>query len=254
MVVGWRRGGTSCLMSALREAGIPVVGFKYPYEFHLSQMNKETLEVLRENMVREGGVFDPISKVVKRNPSGFWEVPSIALHDGLQEKHSDFGNEGNVVKITMERLANSNPKLIHKVILILRNPHQVITSRMYDKEIKDEELFIRTNALGMLYNFLVALRWLKGIKIPYKIIHYEDLISEPQTTLLGICDFIGRGNPYWGSKVIDPKLNRSKPIENDCQELKDLMEFYKGGDDPFAYNLSEMHDKIIKMKEEYESK
>lgn len=256
VVGGWNRGGTSCLMAALRECGIPVVGYKYPFEFTFDYVDKETGRAIKKGIKRDMGMIDCLSKKsIRNNPSGFWEIPSICLKDGIQSQHIGFGNDGNLVKVQLDCLASSEPGLIDKVVIILRNPFKVISSAVRCKEGTPEdkmEYWKRLAALALPYNLLVSIRWCDNNNIPYKIVYYEDLLEDPDLVLTGICDFFDRGVPKYGVRVINKNLDRSDSIKERYKEFKKLKKFWRKKDfDWRHYNIKELKEEINQLKEFY---
>jgi hypothetical protein len=258
VVSGWNRGGTSCLMATLRECGIPVVGYKYPFEFTFDYVDEKTNKPIYQGIKKDMGMIDCFSEKAKdNNPSGFWEMPSICLRDGVQQQHASFGNDGNLIKVQLDCLASSVPDLVDRVVIILRNPFKVITSAIRCKgEIseREREYWIRFASLSLPYNLLVSLKWLEKNNIPSYIIFYKDLIEDPRIILEGVCDFMGRGEAKYGVKIIDKKLDRSQPVKGNYKELKKLKRFWSqllSGTklDWEKYDLLEMKAEIDKLRE-----
>jgi len=234
LIAGWNRSGTSCLMAALRECGIPVLGFKYPFVFTFDFIDTKTKKQIKKGVKKDTGIIDPLPGVKNTNPSGFWEIPSICLGNGIRKEHADFGNDGNLVKVVLNVLPSSDPDMVNKVIVILRNPFKVMASRLKITPPKDRKNWIRCASLGLMYNFFVSQRWLDNHDIPYKLVLYEDLLEDPYGTLRSICFFLGRGVPEYGSKIVSRGLDRSKPLRTMCKEAKRLRKWWNSGD--FDYN------------------
>jgi len=211
---GWKRGGTSALMIALRQAGIPILGFKYPIFMRTPQGKIEA------------GMMIPLKDEDKDNPTGFWELPSIAKDIGLQKQHKDLGMDGDLVKIPFDTLFLSDPDFVDKIIIVLREPRKVIASRLKRESPDNIEVWIKSTATKMLSNAENAMNWIKQNKKQYRIVSYENLFKDPIKELRRIGYFLGRGNYMLGAKVIDEKLDRVKPAKSNCEELKKVEDFY----------------------------
>jgi len=250
IVSGWNRGGTSCLMALLREAGVPIVGFKYPFEF-------ETVEIedgkIKGQKKIDTGLYLPYKKETKNiNPSGFWEIPSICLGEGLQERHGEIGENGDLIKVPLGVLPSSNPDLVNKVIIILRDPLKVIKSQLKTNKPKNEEEWIRVASIGLIYNLLVSLKWIGKNKKEGWLLYYEDLLKDPEQELLDIGAFLGRPVYLPATKIINKELDRSEKIRAKYKETKQLVKFYKEKDFNWThYNLEKMKKEIDKIKKQY---
>ena len=246
-VVSWNRGGSSALMTALKQSGIPILGFKYPIEYKFDYINQEDNSVIKQQ-TKDGGLLEPLHSVKQVNPTGYWEVPSICIKEGLQKKHYDLGFDGDLVKVPFNMIPISNPDLIDKVVIILRHPASVIKSQYKSKKIKESlEVWTKTASLGLLHNAVMSMEWFKKYKKTVLIVKYEDLLKDTFITLNRICIFLERGDPNFGAKVIDQKLNRSKPVKVNCKELDNVIEFYKNPKDWNKYNLEEIRKQIKKL-------
>lgn len=224
VVTGWHRSGTSALMTALREAGIPILGFKYPYRFSFDFIYKGEKQ---KTALRDGGILEPLDEVRAVNPTGYWEVPSICLEKGLQKEHLNFDfPNGNLVKVPFGVLPMSDPTLIDKVIVILRDPAKTIASEMKNKNPKDKEAFIRAASLALIHNAVMSWRWAKKHSKKTYLLTYEDLLDNPQKTLGYLCAFLGRGNPECGVKVVHQHLDRSTPVASNSKQFEVVQCFY----------------------------
>lgn len=245
IVSGWKRGGTSALMLALRQCGIPIMGFKYPISYTIKHKDG-TLET-----EKDGGAFFPIktreAKDKQDNPTGFWEIASLSVGSGLQEKWDGAGMDGDLAKIPFDHLTQTNEEMANKVIVILRNPLKVLDSQMKAGMLIDKENRIRTSALGMIYIAVQSIYWLAERKKNFYIMFYEDLLKNPKKELKRICEFFNRGDYKWGVRAIQKGLDRSKPLKRDYPELKELNAFYKGIRDEYRceqYDLNVLRKRI----------
>lgn len=246
IVSGWNRGGTSALMFALRQGGVPVIGFAYPSRVHLTKQEnkKETMDI-------ESFSLSPPKDIKNNNPHGFWEVPSICLDVGLQLGHKDIGIDGDLIKVPLDLLPMSNLKIIDKVVIILREPSKVITGQIKCKKIKakSKKKYVKLASLGLMHNLLASMNWLIDNKIKYHILYYKELLADPEGELFVVCDFLGRGDSKLASKVIDKKLNRSHSAIGKIKEFEMLQELYLGAKDKKTYanyNIKEIEKEFLK--------
>jgi len=217
--LGWRRSGTSMLMLALKEAGVPIVGFKYP------SLTKYQNEETRKTIAVDGGMMVTSEKIYDSNPNGYWELASI-VKNGLQKKHENIGRDGNLVKVMMDCFAISDFSLIDKVVIILRNPKKVIASYLKSKDLEQTEENIKSVSLAMLYTASSAMKKIEENKKETIIVYYEQLLKDPKTNLLAVCRFLDRKYHKSGEDVIEGRLDRITPISSKGKELKELMSFY----------------------------
>lgn len=251
IVTGFNRGGTSALMLALKQAGIPVVGFKFPLTIIFE--NPETKKTMKRTDLGtyssdRKGFSDP--NFTRHNPTGYWEVVSICLEKGLQKEHQDIGMNGDLIKVPFNVLTSSDPKLIDKALVIFRDPAKTISSQLISADRKGKNRWIRISSLGMLHNAVSGISYLRNNKIEYHIVFYEDLLECPMVELSNICGFLGRGNPMWGTKGIIKKLDRSKPLKSNSKEFKMIRGFFADLRHHRAikdYNLQELRERIKKI-------
>lgn len=212
IVSGNRRSGTSLMMLALRTAGIPIIGFRYPI-FTLNKGNEIILSTSPSKEMREG------------NPNGYWEMGNISCITGLKPEHYDIGLKGDLIKIVSDVIFYSDPKLINKTILMYRHPRAMLSSMIRGNIIKLHEL---EDAIEKIYITTErTLTYLKENKIPHIKIYYEEMLKSPEEELKKATDFIGKGNPKEALKVINPSLKRSKHIKGNPKGLKKLIKQYK---------------------------
>lgn len=208
VVVGTRRSGTSLLMLCLRQAGIPIIGFKYT--IFLKEKNGEIIiQTIPSNELR------------KHNPNGYWEVGTITTKTGIKKEHLDLGMKGDVLKITADAYYFSDLEMIDKTILILRNPRNVLTSMIKGQIFKEEDI---NEAIQK--NIRDLKRTLDTLQ-EHIIIHYEDLLNYPVGEMERVCSFLNKGNAIQGAKVVDKKLNRSTPYQGNPNGLKEWEELTK---------------------------
>lgn len=245
IITGWNRGGTSALMFALRQAGIPVIGFAYPSRIELTKEEDKNIKI----NVDSYSLALP-KDIMHNNPNGFWEVPSICLEGGLSEQYEIIGMEGDLIKVPLDVLPMSSPKLVDKVVIILREPAKVIASQIKCKGVKKEKEYIKLASLGLMHNWFVSMDWIKKNKIKHHILYYENLLKHPYLTLGEVCDFLGRGNYESGAEVITKKLNRSKPVKSKSKEFKMIQNLYskvKAGKDYAEYDVKKIQKEFLRL-------
>ncbi len=216
VISGWKRGGTSALMLALRQCGIPVIGHKFPFGYKTVTGKTDT---------SVGSYFPIEEKTREDNPTGYWEVPDLANFNGVNEKWDKVGYDGDLIKAPFDVLNKSKVEMIDKVIIIIRDPRKVFTSQMKAGMLTKDK--IRISALQTLFIAVNSIYWLKEQQIPFYIILYEELLKKPEFQLEGCCKFLGRGDPKWGARVIRKGLDRSKKLHDRSKEMRRLVKFYK---------------------------
>lgn len=211
---GNKRSGTSMMMLAMRECGIPISGFKYPVKIR----NKDA------DQVDAGCMFPMDEHLSKCSPSGFWEYASV-IEEGLQKKHESYN--GLFIKVPVHVLTKSCRDLIEKVVLIVRNPRKVIASRINVGElVVQNDKDIELASIIYLNNIVYALQWMRKVSLRFKLVVYEEVIEDPFAILQSTCDWIGRGDAGFGDHVISYKLDRTKPLEIDSPLMAELDEMY----------------------------
>jgi len=244
VVSGCPRSGTSLMMDCMRVVfgDNKIIGTKFPQETRLKQRPQESDQ---EYAIRLYGLEkkdlnqkDRISKSKDLNPNGFWEcqytVQGVRYSLAVEASMSTLEENGqkHICKIVSQGLANSDPKYINSIIYMLRNPKSVAKSqenlirnttmrdewgKRFDlfegKKVHTPQMFIRVTT--------AAAKWIiQNPDIPIIYVNYEDLLADPDSTLIGIGDFLGYGDFEKAVPIIDKKLYRSHPeeIENELWE------------------------------------
>ena len=215
LVSGTGRSGTSAMMLCLRQAGIPIIGFKFG--------------VYLGELTYGGNRLDcsicPSDERKRINKNGFWEIMSLAIHEGLTDYYKDIGIEGDVIKVFTSVLPKSNPDLIDKTILMFREPKAVLTSMINADE------FTKDNASQMSKRLarhtINSIRFLEDNNKEFKIVIFERLLEDPEKVMKEVCEFFDRGDYKLGAEVIDVKLNRSKNHINDLGDISELEKIYQ---------------------------
>lgn len=217
IVSGGERSGTSAMMLALKQSGIPIIGFKFPIT--IKRKDGVTLDV---------GLWDGWDKAYNQihdNPLGFWEIASITAK-GLQKEHLRIGFDGDVAKVISSMLPVSDPSLVGKVVIMVRDPLRALPSRAKNLGFTSLDMF-RLTALIRIHNELRAIEWLAKHGKEFRIVIYEELLNRPKKIVKGICKFFGRGDYKYGAKMIDRKLNKTEPITLKAKEIDEAVDFYK---------------------------
>jgi len=240
IVAGPKRGGTSMLMLALRQAGVPVLGYKNPIRL---QREKKTPV--------DAGLLYPLDEKSDNNPYGFWEIPSICEKYGLRKIHKDVGFEGDVVKVMSSILPLSDPEMVSKAIVTMRDPRKIISSReKCDKEMGDE--FRNISYIMLIHNTVLTMRWLEAHEKPYYMVTYEEMLDNPKKHMKRICRLFRKGSYKIGAEVITSELDRSPRNEKDSPEAKQADEFYelfknKDKNKILLYDINKIEDRIKKL-------
>lgn len=230
VVSGMRRSGTSMLIVALRQSGIPVLGYKWAVND-----------------------YPPKPASVKGNKNGFWELgKGVTTELGITKEAKDFGMPGDLMKVMTECLYKSDPEMVDKVVMIFREPGRVIKSLMDRNKIEKIDLFI----LLQLFQVADSLDWARFNKIPVKMVIYENILKEPLKEIADICRFIGRGDPEEGAKWIEPKLNRSKNKKyKGIKWMQNVYDMAKQGDmDGIIYYKHELMKESVRVYDSYKDK
>lgn len=216
IVSGLGRSGTSVMMLAMRQSGIPITGFRHSLYLPELSFGGKNVDI---------GISFPTDIARERNRNGFWEIPTLSVYEGLTNYYKDIGIEGDVIKVFAGVLAKSEPKLINKVIVMLREPRTMLSSMVQCREFVPEQI---TPFTEMLAHHLRAMKaFLEGNEKEFLVVRYEKLLEKPEKTMKAVCGFIGRGDYKYGARVIDKKLNRSAPLEaGDISQLEKIYESF----------------------------
>lgn len=209
IITGLRRSGTSMLMYALKQGGVEVIG-------------KDFDEKTRQH--------------IEGNPNGYWEVDGITTKGLI-----NFNKKGELIKVMVEGLYNSDPSLIDKTLFIFREPSKVFNSIFSNNMIQYPDLFIINNALDVVDSLDFLVKYNKE----FKPVFYDKVIENPEKEMQLICDFIG-GDYKKASEVIDNKLDRSSDkLKQDGLEVMYVI---------YKLALKGHFGKIIEMRDDIENK
>ena len=208
IVTGLARSGTSAMMGCLREAGIPLAGYRYPIVLAFNKDDKNPLC---------GGAEKPIDpNETRKNEKGFWEVSEV-IKSGLKKDTYS----GSAIKVPCAAFVRSNPRYMRKVIMMVRPPRAVMTSMLRD--VRNANAWGAQNVYReMALRQILTVKLIHKYRLPYEMIPYTELIEYPVDMLTCVCKALGRGDPKWGAKYIEKKYRRSnkKLDTTECMELE----------------------------------
>lgn len=229
VISGLRRSGTSLLMLALRQSGIPAIGFRY-------SMDK----------------MPPEQKTIDGNPNGYWEVGKVNTEIGLPEDADWLGMEGDIIKVMAECLYKSDPSKIIKTVMIFREPGRVVHSLLKHNYIDELKIWI----VQSLFDVGDSLDFLKTNNIPTKIVIYEDILKNPLQEMTAICEFIGRGDPEIAASWVKQSLSRTtKKSYPNIKLMKKVYKYAKIGDiDAIIDFKKELKEEGSKLLTKYDKK
>ena len=245
IVTGAKRSGTSMMMYLLREAGIPIGGFKFPIRPEtkngsVDQILDRGCDFLSDNHIQQQTEF------TRHNINGYWEYPSIC-GEGLEVQHRFY--DGTTIKVFAHALPNCHDALVDRVIYMIRNPRKVLRSRIQLGELAEDSDLLRLQALKMRQEKVRAIQWLHHRELQrqakqasegtaadhsndnslpsFKIVIYEKLLNDPEGVLGSLLSWIGRGELSWAIKAVDTHQDRSKELGFSSPQMKSLMEVYE---------------------------
>lgn len=243
VVSGCPRSGTSLMMQIMREALGPdrIIGDRFPFEKGAEQererkdgendteyeMRLYTIDLERPNAEAEA------AETKDMNPGGFWEC--IHTSRGLVRRPGpDHRAEAveilnakkpKVVKVVSQGLAGSDPDLISKVVLMMRNPRSVAKSQerlkrdlvFWNEKGQKLDLFsgLKVHSPKMFIRVTWDLAyWLtENEDVDILPVLFDDLLQSPAETLANVQRFLGEGDFKAAAKIVNPRLNRSMPEE-----------------------------------------
>ena len=191
------------------------------------------------------------------NPDGFWEdgrfsvrglsyrVSTKKLLCQIQEAKKPF-----FAKIVSQGLGKTDPTYVDKVVYMLRHPRAVAKSQerlgrekyvtedgrafeVNDEVIHTPEMFINVT--------IAAARWfVENPSIPYIIVHFDNLIEDPEEEMRRLQWFYQEGDFVEAASIVNPKLRRSYPEKIDNSLW---------GEAEMAFKLFEAHrfDEVLRF-------
>ena len=227
IVSGCPRSGTSMMMDQCRIAlgEDRIIGEKFPREkSHLvsqSEGEQDRSFAIRKLIVelwKDPNFEDDLQRTKDMNPNGFWECRYTVR--GIQWHYKIDIPKNSIIKVVSQGLLNTDPQYVDKIIFMVRHPRQVAKSqerlrRMQFITAKEEaEIKVHTPQMFVKVTYQAAL-WMRGYSylIPCLFVNFDDLIASPDSTLLGVQEFLGEGD--FTKHTVTPKLKRSEPEEVD---------------------------------------
>ena len=220
IVTGLRRSGTSMIMLALKEMGMPIIGTKFD--------NAQSRKLQEEG-----------------NPNGYWEVDGVTDKDGLLTKHVNIGKRGDVIKVMSEVLFKSDPTLISKVLVVLRRPRNILSSWLKHNE-THVDLFLAQCVSDLVDTFGFLLKHKKE----FEIVLYENILKNPKREIKKISEYFCIKDYKKGASVIDKKLNRSEAYNKKSQWIDFLEDIYTKSMNNEIMEILKLEEKLKTMSEE----
>lgn len=201
-ITGLRRSGTSLMMLALRQSGVPILGQKYAVHINFNN--------------------PPNDNELYGNPTGYWEMGGITCMTGLRDNHLVLGNNNDVIKVVADCLYYSSPKTINKIIYMKRPARDTMASLVKSKTFDEHQLeaYIQKATVDTTR----TLDFIDYIDRPVLVIEYDNLLKDPEKYIKKAIDFLdlGMGDYKRGAKEVNPKLKRTKPLTKDYEGLNEL--------------------------------
>lgn len=215
-VIGEPRSGTSVTMLLLKELGVLLAGYKWPWEG--KEFDPDIADRDRERIEKN------FARIRELNPQGFWEQPGVVMH-GIRELPEEF--DGKALKIISSgaypryedgRVFGTPPELYSRALLCLRNPRAIAKSQVQlerSVEQAGEDGWGTAQLVVAPVPYIQRtggfLLWLSRqpdkVKDKFLSIDFDNLIEQPEPQIRRICQHLGI--EYRKTDVIDPKLRRS---------------------------------------------
>ena len=200
IVTGTKRSGTSMWMNILQNAGIPILGEKFPSNWG---------ETLRE-----------------ANPDGFFES---RLRDGINftsnpDPNTGFyispkGHENHAIKLFIPGLVKTDLAFVDKVVATIRPWREFSKSITRLRQIEDSH---RQEGAEIPKYLTPELEWwsenfalLKDFacrKYPLYMVSYDNVLSTPEKTIGEIIKWIGTGDVANAASVIKKEYRTQKKV------------------------------------------
>jgi hypothetical protein len=240
VVAGNPRSGTSLMMRCFVEAvGMDrVMGDEFPqvkrHEAMLKQGEEESDAHYAARMyVSEKypeNSEEAVEKAKDMNPNGFWECPFTVrgigykpgVTDLIKQMEEEAPKNPLIIKLVNSGLFASEPKYVTKVVYMLRHPRNIAKSQ--ERLQREQKFTLKDGRVVDLYEgqkvhdprfYLQSTtqfaQWrLANPDVPLLIVHYDDLVADPEAELKKIADFTGVPDLAGSSSMINPKLKRSE--------------------------------------------
>lgn len=238
VISGCPRSGTSLMMNCHRHAlgEERLLGKAFNHKDLREDEDKRPAHVIAwEDYLRvlKGEPERDKEKHIDMNPDGFWEDGRFSVRGlsyrpntaKLLKKIQNVDNKPFFGKIVSQGLAQTDPTYVDKIVYMLRHPRAVAKSQerlgrekfvteggtpfeINDEVIHTPEMFINVT--------VIAARWfVENPEIPYIIVHFDDLIEDPEEEMKRLRWFYQEGDFAGAGSLVNPKLRRSYPEEID---------------------------------------
>lgn len=203
------------------------------YEVRKFLIGKEIMTIEMQEQEEELKRGGDGKNYIDMNPEGFWEcqfsVRGIIYQPQFMKLLKDVksGKDFKVVKVVSQGMLASDPQYIGKMIYMIRHPRQVAKSQerlvrgfdftdtdgtvknaFHDKKIHTPEMYIQVTCQ--------AAEWfLLNPRKKVLFINFDDLQANPKEECQKMQEFVGFGDYSKASKLVQKKLNRSKPEDID---------------------------------------
>jgi hypothetical protein len=240
VVAGNPRSGTSLMMRCFVEAvgEDRIIGDEFPQLIRKQQMMEQAPEESDAHyrarmylMAKYAENSEEVDEKMKdMNPNGFWECPftvrGIRYRPGVQDLIKQMDDEDPekplIIKLVNSGLFSSDPRYVGKVIYMLRHPRNIAKSQ--ERLQREQKFTLKDGRVVDLYEgqkihdpqfYLQSTtqfaQWrLENSDVPLLVMHYDDLVADPESELKKIAEFTGIDDLTKASSIINPKLKRSE--------------------------------------------
>ena len=198
IVTGTKRSGTSMWMKVLGEAGLPILGSKFPSNWEKT-IKEANLGGFYESRLRDG-----INFTTNPDPkTGFYIGP---------HKH-----ESHVIKLFIPGLVRTDLAYVDKVVATIRPWKEFCTSITRLRAMEDAHrpvgeqapVYLQPELEWWSENFSL-IRDFSIRKYPLYMVAYDSVIENPERVTKDIIKWIGIGNVENGYKVVSPSYRTQK--------------------------------------------
>jgi hypothetical protein len=124
------------------------------------------------------------------NPEGFYEVPGMTrfgITEKLLEGMKRRGYDGDVIKLTTMGLLRSEPHLINKVVLCIRDPREVIVSQRGQTNPATDKRNWDRYIIDQCCLFEQVTNWEM-----FCVVDFSDLLANPSKEIERLCAFLNK--------------------------------------------------------------
>jgi len=220
VVSGVPRNGTSLAMLCLRMAmgEDKILGTKFPrerwikLERHENETDKEfDLRAAIHQRTVTQRELDEFNASVDMNPNGFWECNYSV--DGFVYESSIPDFSKMAVKMVSSALAHTDPRMIGRVIYMIRHPYAVAKSHERIRRmphlmsaVDEAAMEIHTPEMFIRQTFMAAKWFIRNPSVPRLFVEFEKLVGDPEVQLERMRQFTGLN---FDEHPVDSSLQRS---------------------------------------------